>query len=278
MVLRSFFKVPAQYEVGIRYSATTLLSYAIILLGFSLKAESLSQLEPSVFVALTVIVVSSILISLTLPRFLKTDKETSLLVGIGSGICGSAAISTCAGLVTSENSKVAASLGAINFAGVLGLFVLPIVATIYQLPAEKASLLIGGTLQSMGHVVAAADSLGAEILNSSITIKMGRVFLLIPTVICLGMLRGKKETSLFKKIPIYLWGFILVIILTNLPLLPDSLTTEFSKLGKWILLIAMVGVGYSINLRTLFQQVPKLIGLALIIQLVQILILLPFLT
>jgi uncharacterized integral membrane protein (TIGR00698 family) len=274
--VRTLVPLSSGWKPGIQFCSRTILAYAIILLGLKLQTSFLEKFDSSILLILIGVVLVSILSSLVLYKFLKIDKETSLLIGIGSGICGSSAIAACSKLVTNDSAKLGTSLGVINFVGLIGLFLFPLIIGLFQLPIMESSLLIGGSLQSMGHVAAAGGIVGVQVLNMAVVIKMGRVFLLLPTVLMLSLFSKKQGGHWIQKIPIYIWGFLATILITNLPMTPPALIQWGGSLGTIFLMLAMVGIGYEINLRGFFIQAPKLILLALMIQALQLAVILPF--
>jgi uncharacterized integral membrane protein (TIGR00698 family) len=275
--LRSMGVLSADFSPGINFCAKSVLVYAVVLMGLMLKTETLVGIGSTVFLALVVVVVVSIGASALLYRLLKVDRATGLLLGIGSGICGSAAIATCSSFITKDDSKVASALGVINFVGILSLSAISIVATFSGFSETQSSVLIGGTLQSVGHVAAAGGVLGPQVLSSALAIKMGRVFLLLPTVIGLSLLSPSNGRSSIKSPPVYLWGFIAAMILTNVPGIPESIVNGGVALGKYLLMVAVVGIGYDIDLKSFFRQAPRLILFAIVLQLLEIAVLLPIL-
>jgi len=275
--LRSLWDIHSDFKPGIEFCAKNVLAAAVVLMGLKLKAEILMQIGPLVFLSMGGVVAVSISAAALLYRALNLDRATALLIGIGSGICGSSAIATCSRFITDSDSKVATSLGVINFVGLLSFAAISIVAKSTGISESHSSLLIGGLLQSLGHVAAAGGVLGPVVLSGALTIKMGRVVLLVPTVIALSLLTKKTEGNPIKKIPYYLWGFIGAMVLTNLPFVPDPLVAAGARLGDYLLMVAVVGIGFGIDLRTFFRQAPKLILLAIILQVLELIVLLPIL-
>ena len=87
----------------------------------------------------------------------------SLLIGIGTSICGSAAIVASSQFIAKEKKDITLALTTVNIAGLLGLFVLPTIICYVGLEKAETAILLGGSLQSVAHVVASGFVFGDEV-------------------------------------------------------------------------------------------------------------------
>lgn len=265
-------------STGVRFCGDKFLSLAIILFGLKINFAEIQVLGVNLFIFSLIIVLGSIFMGIWLGKFLGLDSKTSILTGIGDGICGSSAIASVKDIIRGEQkdseNSVALSLGAINLVGILALIILPLA---FNKNPETLARLLGGSLQSMGHVVASASVLPDPLFNLATTIKMTRVIFLIPLIIFLLIFYNKSEKigkniafTSFKRAPKYLYGFVFLIFIGNLNLLNQSILSFLSILNQFAFALAMVGIGFAISWSLFKKRGSKVVLLAFIIQVIQI--------
>src|SRR5699024_7764494 len=105
------FGYPYKMTSGIQFSSKILLRAAIILYGLKLNIDVILS-EGLTLLAQSVIVITfSIVISFILAKMIKADMNISMLVGVGTGVCGAAAIAAVAPILKSKDEETASSIG-----------------------------------------------------------------------------------------------------------------------------------------------------------------------
>lgn len=251
------FSFPVQNQTVFRFAEKNILAWATILLGFGLNLTSILSLSPFY----TAIVVLSVLATLLFGQIFRkyTGERLAWLLGAGNGICGNSAIGATAPLLQANVTEIGLAVATINILGMLGIFFFPPLAFLLGLNSQESAVFIGAILQSIGHVVAAGYSIDPAIGAMALLVKMGRILLLGPVILLIGMSMkhsGPKPT-LGKIIPYYVWGFLLASLLTSSQLFPKDFTALLEKIGSYLLLFAMIGIGLGINMRQLVKLGPS---------------------
>ena len=261
MLWGNLFPVSPNLEAGIGFSEKKLLSYSIILMGFGLEWTQIQSLGNAVFLVIISAVIMTIGTSYLLAKICKIAPSLGILLGVGNAICGSAAVVASAPLVTKNNDEIGISVSIVNLLGTLGIFILPALVTVGHFSEQSASLLVGGSLQAVGHVVAAGYAINSEVGELSLAIKMGRICLLIPALLTLAYFsKGKKTknpSSLLKLLPAYLYGFLICTLILNAGLLSPQLVAWAKKISNVLLMISMSAIGARIKISTLVNCAPK---------------------
>ncbi|MEO1441767.1 MAG: putative sulfate exporter family transporter, partial [Chloroflexota bacterium] len=228
----------APYASGIRVVEKRLLPLSIALLGVELQLVMLLDLGLLAALVIVLGVATSLLASLYLGRLLGYPLKFSLLIGAGTGICGSSAIAATSGAIDADGDDIGISISVVNLLGTAGIFTLPAIVTLLNLSEVDGGMLIGGTLQAVGQVVAAGFSMNDTVGSVATVVKMGRVLMLAPVVIALAsmmrsgnMENGKKLNPV--RVPLFIIGFFIFSILASLSFMPDPAIGGIKTTGKF---------------------------------------------
>jgi len=271
LVVGNLFKLSERFNPGIRFCEKKVLELAVACMGFSLSLQLLSQLGWTAAAVILAAVVTGLSVAVILARFVKVPSSTIWLVGVGTAICGSSAIAAAAPLLAKDRRDIGISVGVVSLLGIVGIFAIPMWSQLLGFDVEGSGLMIGGTLQAVGHVVAAGFTMGDDVGNLAVTIKMGRVAMLIPLVLYLTM-NQKQESSSGKSvnIPWYLVAFLVAATIVSMGLLPGDVVSQIKTADKLILTIAMAAIGLSINFKSMRKQASKALLYGGVIWIVQI--------
>ena len=107
----------------------------------------------------------------------------------------------------------------------------------------------------MAQVVGASYALGDEVGQVAIFVKLIRVALLAPIIIILSITHPHTDSNNPKPplIPLFLIGFIALIALNSLHILPDMLHTGLIQLSSLCIIMALAALGLKINLKSMMQ-------------------------
>jgi uncharacterized integral membrane protein (TIGR00698 family) len=253
----------------LRWNEKNMLAWATILLGFELKTGFLAGIPLKYLPALLLSVLGAVALGEWMARKKAGNggAAQARLLGAGNAICGNSAIAAVQPLVGASPAQIAVSVTLINALGLLGtLFLGPGAALVGLGPTEQA-VLMGSLLQSVGHVSAAASGLGDGPALLAMSLKMGRILLLIPLLLWLQVLSSVSKQSkdsegapksrlrsLIHEVPFYVWGFVLCALATNLFPWPNWLLSSIKNLTQWMLWVALAAIGMNIRISQVLQQ------------------------
>jgi len=250
---RYFMEVPTTALAGITFASKNMLRYGIILLGLRLNIPQILGAGPqallldigTIFTALTFIPL--------LAKKAGLPGNYGSLLAIGTGICGASAIAATAPVVQAREEEVVISVGIISLMGTLMALVYVLLYPVLPFSPTEFGLFSGSTLHELGHVIAAAQVGGSDSLDLALLVKLGRVALLVPVVLFLGIyynLRGNKATPTWRKLPIpwFILGFLALSLLNTWHVLPPSWVTFLIQVGVFFLTMGMAGLGLNVNL------------------------------
>ncbi len=276
LLIANLTKVPVKAKKGIVFSEKKILSAAIALLGFSLNYRVLFSLGFLPLAAVLLGVPVTIFTALGWGRLMGMERDLALLVGTGNGICGSSAIAAVQGVIKTDEEHVGVSVAVINLLGTVGIFLIPLIVSLFPgLTEQLKGLVIGNTIQAVGQVTAAGFSLGDVTGQTAAVVKMGRILLITPVALILSFIRkpagaeGEGDIKL-PGVPPFILLFILFSLVNTLGILPEEVVSLLKQAGEWLLIVAMAGIGMKITFRGLATQGKKALCAGILTWAVQI--------
>lgn len=261
VLFRHFFGYPDTIRSGIQFSAKKLLRVAIILFGLKLNMGLiLSEGIPLLLRDLLVIGLA-IGAMMFLARLFRADFSLSILLGIGTGVCGASAIAAVSPILNVKEEDTAISAGLISIVGTVFAVGYTAIRPLLPLDAETYGMWAGISLHEVAHVALAGAAAGEAGLGMALLSKLGRVFLLVPLSLLLIWLMSRvKQSNTSQQItfPWFLLGFIGMSLLGSYVVdLSDELLETISTITSFLLTMAMVGLGLSVSVRELKQRALK---------------------
>ncbi|WP_040285410.1 YeiH family protein [Sporosarcina koreensis] len=265
VIYRQFFGYPEAIRPGIAFSSKRLLRTAIILYGLKLNIDVVLKDGLGLLVRDVGVIIFAIFMTLWLAKLFKADKNISLLLGVGTGVCGAAAIAAVAPIVKSKDEDTAIGVGIIALMGTVFAIGYTILRPILPFDSMiQYGMWSGISLHEVAHVALAGAPAGEDGLAIALLAKLGRVFLLVPLCfIFIAIMKrknkGSEEGDAKIEFPWFLVGFILLSVLGTYvfgPVIPvsDGVYDALGVLTSWLLTAAMVGLGLNVSLRDLRKR------------------------
>ncbi|MGJ8662012.1 MAG: YeiH family protein [Marinicella sp.] len=250
-------------QAGVNWSECHGLSVAVALLGLQLNFQLVLQIDGNTAILVILGMAFTFGITLWLSKWLKVAGSAACLLASGQGICGSAAIMGAQKIVQAPAAQVALMVGLVNILGVAGVLITTAIAhALFQQNPIESGHLIGNTLQSMGHVVAAGFSVNEPTGQVAVLIKMCRILLLIPVLLIMSFTfrqAGESQTqsmSWIRLVPLFVLFFLFFSLVNTMQWLPKTLSDHLTQVGDFLMLIALAGIGFNLK----FSQLKGLGG------------------
>ena len=255
-----------------RFCQQTLLKAGIVLFGFQLTLEQLWGVGWQALLVDVLTIACVLITGIWLgQRWLKLPLRLSILIAIGSAVCGAAAIMATAPLLGrrtqadagehNPEQQLAIAVALVALFGTLSVLLYPLLCQWFGFDSNTAGLYIGSTVHEVAQAVAATDALDSATQQNALIVKLLRVALLAPTLLLLGqwlLRRPVADTDMDKNknlqpqatdapkrlpVPGFVLGFIAVIIAHSILPLPLWLTELAASTSAWCLMLAMVALG-----------------------------------
>ena len=261
VLYRHFLGYPEAIRPGIQFSAKKLLRLAIILFGLRLNMNLILDEGLPLLLRDLGVIVFAIGLMVFLARVFNADASLSMLLGIGTGVCGASAIAAVSPILKVKEEDTAISAGLISIVGTIFAIGYTILRPLLPLDAEAYGMWAGISLHEVAHVALAGAPAGEEGLGMALLSKLGRVFLLVPlSLLLIWFMKNKKneETENSITFPWFLLGFLAMSLIGSYIIrIPEDALGHIASLTSFLLTMAMVGLGLSVSLKDLKHKALK---------------------
>lgn len=256
---RQVWGYPESIRSGIQFSAKRLLRLAIILYGLKLNIDVVLHQGLGLLVYDAGVIAFAILLTMLLAKWLKAEPSLSLMLGVGTGVCGAAAIAAVSPIIQAKEEDTAIGVGIIALVGTVFSVLYTVVRPYLPLTPVEYGMWSGISLHEIAHVALAAAPAGQDGLAMGLLAKLGRVLLLVPLcfILMYWMKRtGKVQSGTKIEFPWFLIGFLVMSVFGSYVLgsiipVSDGFQTGIANVTTFVLTMAMVGLGLNVNLRAL---------------------------
>jgi uncharacterized integral membrane protein (TIGR00698 family) len=258
-----------QLSDGVNFAKGQILRLAIIFYGFKLTLTQVASVGMPAVMTDALVLTSTFLLTYWLgTRWLKVDKQTTLLIGSGASICGAAAVIAAEPVVKAEAHKVTIAVATVVVFGTIAMLLYPF---LYQLGwlqpwlnAQQYGIYTGSTIHEVAQVVVAGNAVSTEVGNTAVVTKMIRVMMLAPFLLILSFVltatssKNGEKLSLMKrvqqvKVPWFAFIFILVVLLHTWVPMTASFERSMVMLDDVLLTMAMFALGLTTHLSAVKQ-------------------------
>lgn len=267
MIIALFWKDQGPAKAGITYTSKKILQLAVILLGFGMNLSSVLKVGGQSLPLIISTIVTSLITAFLLYKILHMDSNISILIGVGSSICGGSAIAATAPVIGADDEEIAQAISVIFLFNVIAALIFPTLGGILNLSNNGFGLFAGTAVNDTSSVTAAATAWdgmhpGANTLDTAAIVKMTRTLAIIPITLTLALLRTQKigqasesmtDVDLKKIFPWFVLLFLLASIITTLVPIPTAITGFLKDASKFFIVMAMAAIGLNTDIIKLIK-------------------------
>ncbi|MGL6017006.1 MAG: YeiH family protein [Selenomonadaceae bacterium] len=267
-LLAAGLRRPESFEGGIKFTGKKILQYSIILLGFEMNLFQVLAVGSASFSVMIFTLLSAFSVAYIGGRFLKLERDTAVLIGAGTAICGGSAIAAVAPVIGAKDKDIAFSISTIFLFNVIAVFIFPFLGHLWGLSDMGFGMWAGTAINDTSSVVAAGYSYSAEAGSYATIVKLTRALMIVPVCLVFAFLTARRESrqggfSLGKIFPWFILWFVVASVVNTAGVLPAELSVTLGSLGKFAIILAMSAIGLNTNLKSLVKNGlrPILLGL-----------------
>lgn len=271
-------------EAGIKYTSKKLLQYSIILLGFEMNLFNVIKVGGQSLLVMLFTLTSAFIVAYLVGRAMHLKGKMTILIGVGTSICGGSAIAATAPVIRAEDEDVAHAISTIFLFNIIAVFLFPPLGHLMNMSDIGFGMWAGTAINDTSSVVAAGVSWSSAVGNNvalefATIVKLTRTLMIVPITLVLAIFmskqakkdatqgnvdsQGSNDFKFSKVFPWFVLGFIATAIINTFAGLPLELSHNLVVLGKFVIVMAMVAIGLNTNLKKLVSNgyKPILLGL-----------------
>lgn len=253
-----FLSEEGRCREGIEFAARTVLRLGVALLGARMTLEQVGDLGLGPVLTVVGAVALVIVLGAVMARALGLSRDLGLLTGGAVAICGASAALALSAVMprheTSERNTILTVVG-VTTLSTMAMVIYPLIAGGLELANAQAGIFLGGTIHDVAQVVGAGYMISEQTGDTSTLVKLVRVAMLVPVVMVFMWLfrRSRQDAGSATKVPMlpgFLVGFVVLVVINSLGLIPNVLNEGMSSLSRWCLVTAIAALG----IKTSFQK------------------------
>lgn len=273
-----YFKQPILFT-GTDWAEKKLLEFSVMFLGATVTFQTIQKLGLNGIGFVILQMILTIVFVMLMGKILGFSFHINALMAAGNAVCGSSAISSVDPVISSKEKDKRTAITMVNLMGTILMLSLPALGTfIFGSNSLFKGALIGGTVQSVGQVVAAATIVSTETTTTATLFKIMRIIMLVFVVLYFGYI-SKRRSKVSEKhieqikikrnsfLPWYVVGFLVLCTLDTFILFPKVIIDGAHFISSWCETIALAAIGLRLNLVEFIQASSKLLiyGLSILV-------------
>lgn len=260
LIIGNTFGIKSIFQSGRKFAESTLLEISIFLLGATISIQMISLLGFKGILMIVIQMSFVLIFTIWIGKKLGFGVNFSYLMASGNAVCGSSAIGATAPAIQASPEEKGLAVTVVNMMGTVLMFILPLIASVlYHSETLPTAALLGGTLQSVGQVVASGSLVNDEVKNYATIFKLVRVIFLVVVVIILSnskkrIISGHLNEKVKVKFPWYVGGFTCLCMLYSLGAIPNWLSNGSNQSSHLLEIIALAAIGLNVNIKLILRQ------------------------
>ena len=253
---------------GLKFCLSTVLRVAVALLGLRIALSDIYNLGLGTAVLILIAMIATVVTGLWLARLMDRPDGFGMLAGAATAVCGASATLATATVVPAYPGKeadIAFVVVAVNALSTLAMIAYPPIAIALSMSDVDTGILLGGTIHDVAQVVGAGYAVSPSVGDTAVIVKLYRVFLLLPVVLCIGWWFARNtatagQTSARVPVPVFALVFLALCILNtfasgmpSLAPLYQPIKSVLIEATNWGLLVAMSALGIGTSMRAIIN-------------------------
>ncbi|MFU9046441.1 YeiH family protein [Acinetobacter tibetensis] len=254
----NFLATDGKCKAGIEFTARTVMRIGIALLGMRITLAQITALGWQPIALVVILIIVTISVSIIVAKLIGFQRLFGMLTGGATAICGASAALALSVALPNHPQKEKATLFTVigvSALSTLAMIVYPMIAQWLELSPQQAGIFLGATIHDVAQVVGAGYSMSTETGDTATVVKLMRVAMLLPVIICAAMItRMQGIASTGKRPPLLPWfavGFLMLACINSTGFIPAMVQGGINELSRWCLVISICALGMKTQLKEL---------------------------
>ncbi len=200
------------------------------------------------FVYTAVGIAATMALGLALGRLLKVAETNSLLISVGTAICGGSAIAAVGPVAGAKDEEMSVSLGTVFILNSVALLIFPAIGWAVGLNESQFGLWAALAIHDTSSVVGATSKYGAAALAVGTTVKLARALWIVPMTIATAFIKRHEARIQW---PWFILFFCLAAVINTYLPAGGAVYPWIVKLARIGLTVTLFLIGCGISKATL---------------------------
>lgn len=252
------------FKPGIHFCVRVILRWAVALLGLRIALSDIAALGPQTALIVLASMTITIAFGLLIARWTSQQQGFGALAGVATGVCGASATLAVSAVIphyANKQTDIVFVVIAVNALSTVAMLAYPLLCSLLAMDPQSSGILLGATIHDVAQVVGSGYSISNEVGNTAVIVKLFRVFMLLPIVLCIGWYfsrRQMQETTSQFPFPMFAVAFLLLCLVNSAASQFPAVQPLFgpvkaflSQMSNWGLLIAIAALGLETSLKAI---------------------------
>lgn len=234
---------------GIAFTSSFILRLGVALLGLKITLGDVAALGWCPLLLVLAAVSLTILVSIVVARWMGFDPRFGILSGGATAICGASAAMALSAALPAHPLKQRATMFTVVGVSTLSTIVMllyPAIARIAGLDDVHAGIFIGATVHDVAQVIGAGFAISPEAGNTATVVKLARVAMLLPVILCVGLATRSGGPETQGRPPLLPWfatAFAALVVLNSILPVPQVLHDVGGNASRFCLVASIAALG-----------------------------------
>jgi uncharacterized integral membrane protein (TIGR00698 family) len=243
-----FLAEEGRAAAGIEFTGRTVLRLGVALLGARMSFDLLLGIGGPTIGLVAFGVAATILFALACAPLLGRGWRIALLTGGAVAICGASAAMAIAAVLPRNHASernLTFTVISVMLLSTAAMVLYPMLAAWVELDDRATGIFLGATIHDVAQVVGAGFSVSDTAGETATLVKLFRVTLLAPVVLCLSLATrgGGPVGARPPLVPGFVLGFIALAAANSLGLVPERVAALLIDASRWALVFGIAAVG-----------------------------------
>lgn len=240
---------------GVKLASERFLRFGIVLLGARLSLEEIARIGVPAIGVVAVTMTVALALVLGAARLAGIEPRLSVLLAVGTAVCGNSAAIATAPIVGARPRDVAYAVATITLVGTCAVFAYPLIGHALHLADPAFGLWAGVAVNDTSQVVATGAAYSPGALDVATVVKLIRNLSMAPLLIGIAWVwarqtgtAGDTRAGVRRAFPLFVLGFLLFAVLRSVGVIGPALAADLDLGARSLILVALVAVGLSVRL------------------------------
>lgn len=256
VIVRNTIALPTACQPGIRFAGKIILQWSIVALGLGLSLSQVARVGLDSLSVTLITVTTAFLAAWLLGRMLGIPSKLKMLIGVGTAICGGSAIAATTPIIEADEHDTAFAISTIFLFNLVAVLAFPLLGHLMGMSDQGFGLWAGTAINDTSSVVAAGYSYSNAAGNYATIVKLTRATLIVPICVGLALLQAwrhkrssGRDFKLRRIFPWFILWFVVASAIRTAGWIPASWHSGIHMMAEFLIIVALVAIGLSSDLR-----------------------------